>query len=135
MLTGKVSGNHDAQWIHASATGGNNTMRKVSLIPGINHKQLTSSTYMIPRPKTTSIPHFCLFGNCNFHNSGMGKTNITISVIVWSAALVNQTGAAGRHFVLRTSADALQKAWTGVQKKKPLRVVHRPIMTTQPIMM
>lgn len=29
MLTGKVSsGNHDAQWIYTSATGGNNTIRK-----------------------------------------------------------------------------------------------------------
>lgn len=41
MLTGIVSsGNHDAQWIHASATGGNNTIRKVSLVPETNHKRV-----------------------------------------------------------------------------------------------
>jgi hypothetical protein len=133
ILTGKVSsGNHDAQWIHASGTGGNNAIKKVSLVPEITQKRF-SLTYMIPRLKTTIIPHFCLFGSCNFHNSGRGKINITRSVIVWSAALVNQTGVAGRHFVLRTSADGFQKAWTGMQKKKPLRVVHRPMITRQPI--
>jgi hypothetical protein len=89
----------------------------------------------IPRLKTTSIPHLCLLGSCNFHNSGMGITNITRSVDVWSAALVNQTGAAGRHFVRRTSSYGLQKAWTGTQKKNPLSVVHRPIMTRNPMTM
>ena len=135
VLTRKVSpGNHNAQWIHASGTGGNNTVRKVSVFPNINHKRRTL-TYMIPRLKTISIPHFSLFGNCNFHNSGSGKINITRSVDVWIAALVNQTGVAGKHFVRRISADGLQKAWTGIQKKKPLKVVHRPTMTRKPIKM
>lgn len=109
ILTGHISSaNHDAQWVQASATGTNSTIRTVSLFSMINYN-LNPFTYKIPRLNTTSIPHLCLFGSCNFHNNGNGIINITRSVAVWSAALVNQTGAAGRHFARRTSSYGLQK--------------------------